>query len=168
MQMIPCSRGVRPARLRLPLLAAVLLAAWPAWGQAPAGTIPAFAVEVTLSPRAAAQLQAASEGIVVSASYYGNATRAARRRANPMGQINLAARNVAIPGRGGTARFPAIPVSPALLDGIVNRRPEVLVNVFSARRSGPDNLLDCGIFQDAPEVAAAAPVGIACKLIGEP
>ena len=117
-------------------------------GAGAGGAIPAFAVEVTLSPRAAARLQAASEGIVVSASYYGNATRAARRRANPMGQINLAARDVAIPGRGGTARFPAIPVSPALLNGIVNRRPEVLVNVFSARRSGPDNLLDCGIFQD--------------------
>ena len=149
--MTPCSQPVRPTRTILPLVATAILAAWPARAQAPGGAIPAFAVEVTLSPRAAARLQAASEGIIVSASYYGDATPAARRRANPMGQINLAARDVAIPGRGGTARFPPVPVSPAHLNDIVNRRPEVLVNVFSARRSGPDNLLDCGIFQDSPE-----------------
>lgn len=165
----PCRR-----RLALPVLAAALLAAallaaaWPARAEVPDGPLPAFSVEVTLSSRAAARLLAASEEIIVSASYYGDATQAARRRANTMGWINLAARKVTLPGRGGTARFPAVPVSPAQLDGIVDRTPQLLINVVSARRTNRDNLLDCGIFQDPVALAAEAPIRIACKLIGEP
>jgi hypothetical protein len=44
----------------------------------------------------------------------------------------------------------------------------VNVNVYSARRSGPDNILDCAFFQDTVAVARQRSVKLACKLIGEP
>ena len=43
----------------------------------------------------------------------------------------------------------------------------MLINVFSGRHSSPDNLLDCGLFQDKIAVAARGPIQIRCKLIGE-
>ncbi|MGZ5827314.1 MAG: hypothetical protein ACXWJW_02115, partial [Xanthobacteraceae bacterium] len=43
----------------------------------------------------------------------------------------------------------------------------ILVNVFTARRSGDLNLIDCGIFDGSVAEARAKPVAIACKLIGE-
>ena len=45
--------------------------------------------------------------------------------------------------------------------------PQVNVNVFSSRRSGPDNLLDCDFFQGTVAAARRAPIRLACKLIGE-
>ena len=161
----------RALRLHRRQLAAALLCAapWPAAAQASGGvTMPAFTVAVTLSPRAAESLAAASEGITVVAFYTGEATRAARRQANQMGQISLATRRVAIPGRPGTASFPAIPVSAAKLNNVQGRRLDLLVNVYSSRLSNADNLLDCGIFQDTVQAAAASsPLQIACKLIEE-
>jgi hypothetical protein len=45
--------------------------------------------------------------------------------------------------------------------------PMLNVNVFSARWTSEDNLIDCG-FLDAPMAElAAAPQSITCKLIGE-
>lgn len=45
---------------------------------------------------------------------------------------------------------------------------QLLVNVYTSPRSGPDNLIDCAIFEDSIDVAARASIQIACKLIGEP
>lgn len=42
------------------------------------------------------------------------------------------------------------------------------VNVYSARRGGPDNILDCDFFDDALTLAQQAPLTLHCKLIGEP
>ena len=44
----------------------------------------------------------------------------------------------------------------------------VNVNVYSARRSGPDNILDCDFFDDALTLAQQASLTLHCKLIGEP
>jgi hypothetical protein len=44
----------------------------------------------------------------------------------------------------------------------------VNVNIYSARRSGPDNILDCDFFDDSLTVAQQAPLTLHCRLIGEP
>ena len=44
-------------------------------------------------------------------------------------------------------------------------RPQILVNVYSSRKVFPDNILDCGIWQD--DAAKATSLPISCKLIGE-
>ncbi|HLR77453.1 MAG TPA: hypothetical protein VK062_00230, partial [Burkholderiaceae bacterium] len=47
--------------------------------------------------------------------------------------------------------------------------PQVNINVWSGRKSSPDNLLNCDIFQDAIAVAVKQqPITLHCRLIGEP
>ncbi|MCK8783636.1 hypothetical protein M0638_04475 [Roseomonas sp. NAR14] len=165
----------------LPRFGAALLAMLPALaigtaeaGQAGPGAgagapeIVPFAVAVTLSPRAAARLAALGESITVAAYYSGEPTRAARRHADRMGQINLGAERADLPGAGGTARLTGRNIRLAEIAWVENRAVQVLVNVFSARRRNPDNLLDCGIHEGAlAEAAARSPIPIACRLIGE-
>ncbi len=84
-----------------------------------------------------------------------------------MGQINLAMRRAAIAGRPGTASFPPFPIGAAQLSRVQGSRLDLLVNVYSPRLSSTGNLLDCGIFQNTVQAAAASPVQIACTPIEE-
>ncbi len=44
----------------------------------------------------------------------------------------------------------------------------VLINVYTARKTTQDNLIDCGIFEDTlAKAQASQPIPIACKMIGE-
>jgi hypothetical protein len=127
-----------------------------------------FTVDVTLSPKAAARLAALHESITIAASYYGDPAPAAMRHADEVGQINLGRQEVEISGAGGAGVVDGSGVRRARLAWLAKPEPEVNVNVYSSRHSGPDNLLDCAFFQDLVSVAARHPVQLACKLIGEP
>ncbi len=124
-------------------------------------------MEVSLSPKAKARLARLHETITVSASYYGDPAAGAMKHADEVGQIDLGRARVEIPGAGGRAVIPGASVRRPRLAWLATTAPEVNVNVFSSRRSGPDNLLDCAFFQDTVTVARKAPVKLACKLIGE-
>jgi len=126
-----------------------------------------FSVDISLSSQAAAKLAALKEQIVVSAVWSGEPTRAARKHADEMGQIDLGTEQVRIPGSGGRAEITGRSVQVKHIDWVKNRAVVVNVNVFSARVSGPDNVLDCGLFENAVALARSKPVQIACKLIGE-
>jgi hypothetical protein len=126
-----------------------------------------FSVEVSFSPQAAAKLSALHEGVSGAAYYYGVPTRAARKRADDVGQIDLDAETVTVENTAHTLTFPGKVVKRSALAWLVKREVRVNVNVFSARRSGPDNFLDCGIYDGPVSIAAANTPKIACKLIGE-
>ena len=126
-----------------------------------------FSVDVSLSSSAVAKLAALNEKIVISVLWYGEPTRAARKRADEMGQIDLGTEQVRLPGSGGRAEITGRSVQVKHIEWVKNRAVLVNVNVFSARLSGPDNLLDCGLFENTVSVARSKPVQIACKLIGE-
>jgi hypothetical protein len=127
-----------------------------------------FDVAVALSPRAAAKLAALGEGIIISASYFGDPAPGAERHADEVGQIDLGREQVEIPGRGGPGVITGRGLRRARLAWLTARGPEVNVNVYSARRSGPDNLLDCDFFQDSLGAARSRVIRLNCKLIGEP
>lgn len=131
-------------------------------------TPPRYTVVVTLSAKAAAKLTALREGVVVAAVYYGEPTKAAAKQADEVGQIDLGHEDVALPAAGGAASFVGRGFQAARLGWVVGGAAQININVFSARKSGPDNLLDCDLFEDAVTVAEAKPIAIACKLIGEP
>jgi len=133
-------------------------------------TSPAFQVAVSLSPKAAARLAHPRETVIVSAYVYGEATpRGVRLHlADEMDQIDFGKeQTVELPG-AGVARLAGVRYDRNKLVYLIDRKLLVLVNVYSGRRSSPDNLLDCGIFQDSVDLAAQAPIPIRCKLIGEP
>jgi hypothetical protein len=125
-----------------------------------------FVVEVSLSPKANAKLAKLHETITVSASFYGDPAPSAIKHADEVGQINLGRAMAEIPGAGGRAVISGAGVRRERLAWLATP-PEVNVNVFTSRHSGPDNLLDCAFFQDAVTAARKEPVKLACKLIGE-
>ncbi len=136
-------------------------------GPAEADDSMGFSVDVSLSSQSAAKLAARKEQIVVSAVWSGEPTKAARKRADEMGQIDLGTEQVRIPGSGGRAEITGRTVQVKRIDWVKDRAVAVNVNVFSARLSDPNNLLDCGLFDDKVTIARSKPVQIACKLIGE-
>jgi len=126
-----------------------------------------FDVDVSLSARAAAELAARHEKINVWAAWYGMATEAAAKHADEMGQIDFGSETVLVSGAGGRAHLTGQHVTIEHLDWVQDRTVTVLVNVYSARLSSQDNLLDCGLFEDSVAASRAKPIEIACKLIGE-
>ncbi|BDU18366.1 hypothetical protein [Lysobacter auxotrophicus] len=136
----------------------------------------AFAVEVSLSPAARERLGAQHESLIVSADYFGEPSAEAIAQRVP-GSENpwLTLHRAQVELEGATldgnvvARFPAVSLDAKQLAWTdAPDAPQVNVNVYSGRRSSPDNLLDCGMFQDTLAVAAQSPVRISCGLIGEP
>lgn len=100
----------------------------------PAGDLStAFKVTVTLDDKAKALLSSRKEGIIVDVTFSdpnaGGDDQGYRRQ-----EIELS-------GEGGEASVGPIDLSPAKEGG--GRLTEMSVNVYSARKSSPDNLLSC-------------------------
>lgn len=135
--------------------------------QAPAAAAPQFSVVVTMSAKAAAKMTATKEQTVVDITYSGDPNAAGKKKVTEFG-ILLGEEQVKIGPAGGTVAFVGKGFKPAEVKFIKPGTAKVLVNVFSARLGNADNLLDCGLFEGSFAEAAAKPIAIACKLIGEP
>ncbi len=126
----------------------------------------AFDVQVSLSPKAAAKLAALSESIVIAATYSGESVPDAEKHANQIGQIDLGVEHTEIPGKSATVHITGDKVKRERLAWI--KGPVLLnVNVYSARRRGPDNILSCDFFDGNLREAAAKPLALHCALIVE-
>ena len=126
----------------------------------------AFSVHISLSRKAAARLAATSEAIIVSASYSGNPIPAAEKEADEIGQIDLGIENVETPGKGGTVYVTGTKINRDHLRWL--KGPVLLnLNVYSARRGGPDNILACDFFDGKLEHAVRKPLSLHCSLIAE-
>ena len=128
-----------------------------------------FDVDIVLTPKAAAALATRQEGLFLFASYAGAPRKSAEKYVDAIGQIDLVGHDaqMTIPGRSGTIHFkgPAITASRlALIDGPVM----VNLNVASARKSSPDNLLACDFIDGKlADVRKTAPITLHCGLIDE-
>jgi len=126
----------------------------------------AFSVTITLSQKAAAKLAALHENIIVSASYSGDPAPGAENHADEIGRIPLGIENIEAPGKAGTVRVPGTKIRRDHLAWV--KGPVLLnVNVYSARRSGPDNILACDFFDGNLEDAMRKPMSLHCSLIVE-
>jgi uncharacterized protein YecT (DUF1311 family) len=125
-------------------------------------------VNVTLSKKAAAKLAAAKEGIVVLADYYGDPKKSAETHANEIGQISLEQQGekVEISGTGGHVHISGSKVDAKRLDWL-SGPVRVNVNVASARKSGPDNLLSCDFIDGPLSNVQKQAVTLHCALIEE-
>ena len=104
-----------------------------------------FDLAISFDPDAAAKLAELGEGVVVSAYYYGEPTADGQAKAD---------QTVTLIGS----------VDDGALQWVVDGQPRVNVNVFSARKSSPDNILNCGIFEDFVAAGQASVPQISCKL----
>lgn len=126
--------------------------------------IPSFEIDVHLSRNAKAKLSKDNETMIVSASFMGvpkDTTSAAYRNSSEMG---IAGKDVEI-RNGGIAKFENIKFSKALYDSLSDKDIQLLINVFSGRRSSTDNLLNCGIIQEKMSEIRGKKFTIDCKLI---
>lgn len=159
---------MRIALAALGLASSVVLA--PAVAIAAEGP-PKFDLMLTLSPAAAAKLAGMKEAITVSAMYSGQPTKAARKagKATEVDEVDLGEETATLqPSKAPqTAHFVGKGFKAGEVKWIAPGTAGVLINVYSARKVSDDNLLDCDIFQDVLKVAAAKPIEISCKLIGE-
>lgn len=124
-----------------------------------------FDVNLTLTPRASELLAGTDEAVNVAAMYYGHPTSPTAPGVDEHGEevglgrddIEIAPRSamVAAPGTG----FDATNIAS------VQGEPEVLINVYSARKTHQNNLLDCGIYQGPISMAQKKPIDIKCDLI---
>lgn len=126
----------------------------------------AFSVEIALSQKAAAKLAARHEGIIVSASYSGDPTPGAERHTDEIGRIDLGRDEIEVPGKPGTVLVPGKKIKRSRLAWV--KGPILLsVNIYSARHSGPDNILACDFFDGNLDDAIRKPMSLHCSLIEE-
>ncbi len=126
--------------------------------------LPDYTLDISLSPRAAATLSQSGEQIHVSAVYFGRAIK--QEDGDEMGQVSLGTEDVDLPA-ATRITFGQVTLDHAALAKAVDQQAYVNINVYTSRKKFPDNLLNCGLFEDRVEVAAQAPIAIACKLIDE-
>ena len=148
-----------PAQLLFPVLSLGLLAGTAGFAQT--GTV---TIDLSFSDRALAELTSRGEGVVVAAYWMGDPAAEATLPANEIGTIFLLSEDITL--QAGPAKLVlGGSLASAPLDQVTV--PMLNVNVFSARWTSEDNLIDCG-FLDAPMAdLAAAPQTLHCKLIGE-
>lgn len=159
-----------PAVLSVLLAAAALvpaLAQQPNAKPAPAATQPGFTVTITYSQKAMATLVARKETVIVAGYLYAFPAKGTPKRdVDEIGQVDLGEVHDEI-APGATATFAQVNLTQAMLKWVDAQGPQLLINVYSGRKSSPDNLLDCGIYEGSLKAVQGQSIPISCKLIGE-
>jgi hypothetical protein len=126
-----------------------------------------FSVRATLSDKAGKTLADRKETVVVAAYFSGNPKPGTPRKyLSDIGQVDLGQANVEI-APGAIAKFGPVKLKQDALNQVDTKGPQLLINVYSGRKSSPDNLLDCGIYEDGLAPVEGKTIPISCKLIGE-
>ena len=130
---------------------------------APAG----FTVKVTYSQKAMDTLVASKETVIVMGYLYGFPKAGTPKRdVDHVGQVDLGdVKQEIVPA--ATATFDRVKPNQALMKWLDNQGLQLLINVYSGRKSSPNNLLDCGIYEGPLAAVQGQSIPISCKLIGE-
>jgi hypothetical protein len=163
----------RFAKAVLPLLL-VAAAFSPAFAQqpspkpaAPASTVPGFTVTVTYSQKAMATLAAGKETVIVVGYLYGFPIQGTPKQdVDHIGQIDMGEVKKEI-APGAVAKFDSVKLIQPMIKWMDAQGPQLLINVYSGRKSSPNNLLDCGIYEGPLKAVQGQSTPISCKLIGE-
>lgn len=130
----------------------------------PEKTLYGFDVQLTLTPRTAEKLAGMGEMVTVSAVYHGEpkpgvvldeegmmgvALGEDRQDVKPENQL------VVVTGKGFDEK--------AMAD--VEGPPQILLNIYSARKAHQDNIIWCGIYEGPVEMARQKPIAISCDLL---
>lgn len=152
----------------IPALIPVLLLA-ACGGETPAASAPeepaaakggSYKVQLTFTPGAQAKLRDLGEKVTIANMFYGTPKDAAAAGDDGQFQLGEVMRDVAPQNQIVTIAEPTLD-KVSEIDG----KPMLLINVYSARQKAPDNLLNCGIFDDTLAKAEALPIQIECDLI---
>jgi hypothetical protein len=130
---------------------------------APAG----FTVKVTYSQKAMDKLVAGKETVIVDGELSGSPKPGTPKRfVDDIGQVDVGeVKDEIVPGAEAT--FDHIKLDQAMMKWVDSSGPQLLINVYSGRKSSPNNLLDCGIYEGSLAAVQGQSIPISCKLIGE-
>ncbi len=129
--------------------------------------LPGFDVEVQLSAKAEEKLNKDKESVIVAA--YISATpkdSTTNKEYLKYGELSITSVEKELKD-SRNATISGIRIRRSLYDSLVENSINVLINVYSGRRSTKVNLLDCGILQDSLKNLAGRKFFIQGKLIGE-
>lgn len=138
----------------------------PAKPLSPAATF-SFTVKITYSQKAMDTLVAAKETVIVAGYLSASPIPATPKKyVDRMGEIGLGDVQKEI-APGAMATFDGVKPTPAMMKWVNSSGPQLLINVYSGRKSSPNNLLDCGIYEGSLVAVQGQSIPISCKLIGE-
>jgi hypothetical protein len=133
----------------------------------PSATVPGFSVTLTYSQKAMDTLVGRKETVIVAGYLYGFPQKdTPKKYVDEIGQVDLGEIHDEV-APGAAATFASIKLDPSLLKWIDTQGPQLLINVYSGRKSSENNLLDCGLFEGPLKDAQGKSLPISCKLIGE-
>ena len=128
--------------------------------------VPWFEIDIRLSAKAQAEIQRRGETILVVAYFGGIPKAGSKFKPDEMGNIDLGQARVELSGQG-IARFEGFVVPKEKVAALTDSNYNVLVNVFTARKTDKNNLLACGIVEDSIGALQGKRHVISGKLIGE-
>ncbi len=101
-----------------------------------------FEIAISLSPRAEEKLAKGRETIIVDVFFNGTPKDSAHAKFEEDGSFYVASAKKEII-YGQVAKFDGITFSKKIYDQLADKDIDLGVNVYSGRKSSPDNLLDC-------------------------
>lgn len=110
--------------------------------------IPEFAIEINLSEKAKAKLKKDNESTIVQAYFLGIPKDTLDSDYQKWGKTNIGQHRIEL-WDSKIAYFKNVKISKKALEDLSDKNFEVLINVFSGRRSTTFNLLDCRILQES-------------------
>lgn len=124
-----------------------------------------ISVKVSLSPNAKAELAKSGETVEIEAIYVGDPTPESSSQSNEMGVIELG-KKIEPANEHESATFDDSIIDTSRLSLVVGQ-PQVMINVRSAKKKLPSNILACPFYWESVAVASAGTVEIACMLLSE-
>ena len=109
--------------------------------------IPSFEIEVSLSTKAKQKLKKDKETIIVIAYFSGQPKDTTSEEYLNSGEMSLTSAQREIKD-SAIAKFEGVKFSKALYDSLADKDIQLLINVYSGRKSTNVNLLNCDILQD--------------------
>lgn len=166
--LVSVSRSVfiRLARMSLcPLILAGYLSACASGISSP------YVVNLTLSPSAHVELRNSAERVKVAAYYYwrpnsGGPSHNDDELGSVLGGYSLGEESHEVERNTSRVSFAGRTRANFRIRA-GHGEARVLINVFSARRTRPNNILDCSVFDDTLAVASSQGINVNCSLIGE-
>lgn len=125
-----------------------------------------FTIQIGYSPRAAAEMARRRESLGIAIFYGGEPNRLGRRHAAEDGTLTMGGEDLVVVGRPTRVTITGRAFRPDR-HGWLRGEARVTVNFYSARRSGPDNFLDCGIIEGPLGEIGSHIHRVLCRLIGE-
>jgi hypothetical protein len=106
-----------------------------------------FTVKITYSQKAMDTLVAGKETVIVAGYLMASPIPGTPKKyVDHVGQIGLGEVDREI-APGAIATFRNVRPTQAMMKWVDSQGPQLLINVYSGRKSSPNNLLDCGIYQ---------------------